>query len=132
MLPAVDARRGELQPHGLETFHLAVFGQVVAPLVGDDGGHGLVPRDAAGKAVLGAAGLEDGRAGIRGFRVGGFADGLHLHANEDLRALDLQVLMLVPSYDRHRLGAVAFGVEPHGIQAEYLGADAVGLALAGL
>ena len=130
MLPAVDARRGELQPHGLEALHLAVLRKVVAVLVGDDGGHRPVPCDAAREAVLRPPGLEYLRVGVGGLRTLLLADGLALHAYRHLRTLYLKVLVRVPADDHHRLRVVAIRIELDGLLAGHLGADAVALALA--
>jgi len=133
VLPAVDARRGERDAHGGEALHLAVFGQVVAPLVGDDSGHQRVTGDAAGQAVLAAARLHDLCAGLGGLRICGLADGVPLLAHVHPGLLHLKVLVLVPADDGHRLGAVAIWIVAHGFLAGDAGGDAVrhAIALAG-
>ena len=112
------------------TLVLAVLGQVVAPLVGDDHGHQRVACDAAGKAVLAALGLHDLRMGIGGLRIGGLADGIPLLAHVHARLLYLKRLVLVPADDDHRLGTVPLGVVHDRLFAGDAGGDAVGHALA--
>ena len=133
MLPAVDARRGEGDAHGGEALHLAVLGQVVAPFVGDDHGHQGVACDAAGQAVLAVVRFHDLGVGIGGLRLCGLADGVPLLPHVHLGLLHLQVLVLVPADDGHRLGGVALGIVAHGLLAGDAGGDAVrhALALAG-
>ena len=130
VLPAVDACRGELHAHGRKALHLAVLGQMVAPLVGDNHGHQRVARDAAGEAVLASGGLHNLRTGVGGLRTGRLADGVPLLAHVHVRLLYLERLVLVPADDDHRLGAVALGVVPDGLPAGDAGGDAVGHALA--
>ena len=122
MLPAVDARRGERDAHGGEALHLAVLGQVVAPLVGD---HQRVACDAAGQAVLAVVRFHDLGVGIGGLRLCGLADGVPLLAHVHLGLLHFQVLVLVPADDGHRLRGVALRIVAHGL----LAGDAVGDAV---